>query len=559
MSILSAALMSFRTGGLHFLNVLMVAVPASLVAFALLTLPACCVLLYVSDHLLELSDEGGALHAPGGEKSGIVINHFFWSPDTMSRIPDITPFVMNAIVRETTFCLVGTVSFCLIAYRGAQPEFARVALLASIAISIVSFICGFGFHLFYLDNVFNVTAIQEPVLRAILAAFTWLPCMVGMYSGLLPRGTRLWSMVRFVSVLVGANVLYYCWRLLCMTYFFVSARLTRIVIGIAVPCLMFAVCFQLFIPMSLKLYEHANLHASLLFLLQPVYWGATMCSIVQLTSNDLITGASIGLGCTIFEIVCKVALLNGCTRTRCASSPDTSWASPGSRTCKHPHQKTISMTSIVPSDFLDESSTVAGNEESNKSCSTTSASSSAHATTSEAIGCTDEGNSDQCSPSLVLPTSPEERRKILFSCVVCHSSVVEVIAYFMTACFITTLSVNPNSAGEPPLPLYRTMVLLSLKLLSQCLADVIVACYTFPLSDHQSNVSYCDAVRKLVGRRVVFDVCLLTAFFAIDTHTLLAQFLCPGSSSYGSTFSFLSSILETQRVGVVGQCPSPFF
>eukprot|EP00928_Gymnodinium_smaydae_P009450 TRINITY_DN13542_c0_g1_i1.p1 TRINITY_DN13542_c0_g1~~TRINITY_DN13542_c0_g1_i1.p1 ORF type:complete len:297 (-),score=28.74 TRINITY_DN13542_c0_g1_i1:39-896(-) len=284
MSILSYGSMSFRQGGWHVLNVVELATPTFLFAFALLTIPACCVVLSVSDRILELLNDGDTFHGNDGESSGIVINHFFWSAETMMRIPDITPFLMNAILREVTYCLVGSVSFCLIAYRAAKREYSLAALIAGSGVSFTFFVVGVGFHVFYLDNVFSVTAVEEPMLRAIVSTFTWFPCMVGLYASLCPREARLRSMFYFVAMLVGATVLYYCWRLLFMTYYFISSQVTRVVIGILAPSLMFTLGVQLFVPLALKWYEHTNLHAALLLLLQHLYWGATMCSVIELIS-----------------------------------------------------------------------------------------------------------------------------------------------------------------------------------------------------------------------------------------------------------------------------------
>eukprot|EP00928_Gymnodinium_smaydae_P001788 TRINITY_DN10646_c0_g1_i2.p1 TRINITY_DN10646_c0_g1~~TRINITY_DN10646_c0_g1_i2.p1 ORF type:complete len:143 (-),score=7.02 TRINITY_DN10646_c0_g1_i2:2-388(-) len=127
----------------------------------------------------------------------------------MMRIPDITPFLLNAILREVTYCLVGSVSFCLIAYRATKREYSLAMLIAGIGASFLFFVVGVGFHVFYLDNVYNITAIEEPVLRAFVSMFTWLPCMMGMYASLFPCENRCRATFYFIAVLVGATVLYY--------------------------------------------------------------------------------------------------------------------------------------------------------------------------------------------------------------------------------------------------------------------------------------------------------------------------------------------------------------
>eukprot|EP00928_Gymnodinium_smaydae_P001790 TRINITY_DN10646_c0_g1_i4.p1 TRINITY_DN10646_c0_g1~~TRINITY_DN10646_c0_g1_i4.p1 ORF type:complete len:674 (-),score=52.78 TRINITY_DN10646_c0_g1_i4:377-2398(-) len=671
MSILSYGSMSFRQGGWHVMNVLELSVPTFLFAFALLTIPACCVVLYVSDHILELVNDGDTFQSNGGENLGIVINHFFWSAETTMRIPDITPFLMNAILREVTYCLVGSVSFCLIAYRGAKREYSLAALIAGSGVSFSFFVVGVGFHVFYLDNVYNVTAIEEPVLRAIVGIFTWLPCMVGMYASLFPREARLRTLLYFVATLVGATVLYYCWRLFCMTYFFVPSRMIRVVIGISAPSLMFTLGIQLFVPIAVSLYEYTNLHAGLLLLLQPLYLGATMCSIIELTSNDLVTGASIEVICLVFGICLKISLLNGytpidqifvvCARALrglfCISRSTQQKHTPAKMDSVVPAECVAASSAENPSDLRDQvrafsvSSAESGSDlrDHVRAFSVSSAESGSdlrdhvrafsigsaesrsdlrdhvrafsvgsaesgsdlrdhvrafsigsaesrrvrrdhvrefsigsaesrrdlrdhafsiseysvqtYGTESETGGGigvgTDEAHMDDHKDELALPVSREERRQILLSCAVRYSTLVEVIAHLLSAGFVILVMANPNEVGQPPLPIDRVLVLLFIKLLLELSTDFILACCASACCAPQSRFCSCEDLRTLDARRVHIDICLLAVFFATDAHTLLAQFLCPDSTSADSSVSFLSSLMETRRVGVVGQCPSP--
>eukprot|EP00928_Gymnodinium_smaydae_P001791 TRINITY_DN10646_c0_g1_i6.p1 TRINITY_DN10646_c0_g1~~TRINITY_DN10646_c0_g1_i6.p1 ORF type:complete len:519 (-),score=41.71 TRINITY_DN10646_c0_g1_i6:445-1959(-) len=502
----------------------------------------------------------------------------------MMRIPDITPFLLNAILREVTYCLVGSVSFCLIAYRGAKREYSLAALIAGSGVSFSFFVVGVGFHVFYLDNVYNVTAIEEPVLRAIIGIFTWLPCMVGMYASLFPREVRLRTMLYFVATLIGATVLYYCWRLLCMTYFFIPSPVTRVVIGIAAPSLMFTLGVQLFVPMAVSLYEHTNLHAALLLLLQPLYWGATMCSIIELTSDDFVTGASIVLGCLVFRISFKVSLLHGYTLidqlfvcTRALIGFASCRAAICFRRFTQQNQPTFEMNAVVPEECVGDSSAENPSDLRDvvRAFSIRSAESrsdlgnlvrafsirerSVHSyeTKSEANDGTDEAHMEDKKNELAMPASREELRKILFVCAVRYSSLVEVVAHLLSAAFVILVMANPNEVSQPPLPVDRVLGLLFLKLFLELSTDITIACCALARSAPRSRLTSYDDLRKLKARRVHMDICLLTVFFAIDAHTLLAQFLCPGSTSAVSRVSFLGSLLETRRVGVVGQCPSP--
>eukprot|EP00928_Gymnodinium_smaydae_P001792 TRINITY_DN10646_c0_g1_i7.p1 TRINITY_DN10646_c0_g1~~TRINITY_DN10646_c0_g1_i7.p1 ORF type:complete len:567 (-),score=50.78 TRINITY_DN10646_c0_g1_i7:445-2145(-) len=564
MSILSYGSMSFRQGGWHVMNVLELSVPTFLFAFALLTIPACCVVLYVSDHILELVNDGDTFQSNGGENLGIVINHFFWSAETTMRIPDITPFLMNAILREVTYCLVGSVSFCLIAYRGAKREYSLAALIAGSGVSFSFFVVGVGFHVFYLDNVYNVTAIEEPVLRAIVGIFTWLPCMVGMYASLFPREARLRTLLYFVATLVGATVLYYCWRLLCMTYFFIPSPMSRVVVGIVAPSLMFTLGVQLFVPVAISLYEHTNLHAALLLLLQPLYWGATMCSVVALTSDDLVTGASIELGCLIFKNMFKVSLLHGYTpidtvfvRTRAFVGLVTSCVAVCIRWFTRQNQTTARMSAVVPEECISDSPAVEPRDTDLVRASISERSGQSYALGATPVDGTDEAHMEDKKNELAMPASREELRKILFVCAVRYSSLVEVVAHLLSAAFVILVMANPNEVSQPPLPVDRVLGLLFLKLFLELSTDITIACCALARSAPRSRLTSYDDLRKLKARRVHMDICLLTVFFAIDAHTLLAQFLCPGSTSAVSRVSFLGSLLETRRVGVVGQCPSP--
>eukprot|EP00928_Gymnodinium_smaydae_P100596 TRINITY_DN9905_c0_g1_i1.p1 TRINITY_DN9905_c0_g1~~TRINITY_DN9905_c0_g1_i1.p1 ORF type:complete len:103 (+),score=14.29 TRINITY_DN9905_c0_g1_i1:25-309(+) len=93
----------------------------------------------------------------------------------------------------------------------------------------------------------------------------------------------------------------------------------------------------------------------------------------------------------------------------------------------------------------------------------------------------------------------------------------------------------------------------------ELLTDFAIACYSMMRNEERStSVSY-NRVWDMTGRSMAIDVCLLTTFFAIDAHTLLAQFLCPGSSGDGGGIGVLGRLLQADYIGVVGQCPKPLF
>eukprot|EP00928_Gymnodinium_smaydae_P001793 TRINITY_DN10646_c0_g1_i8.p1 TRINITY_DN10646_c0_g1~~TRINITY_DN10646_c0_g1_i8.p1 ORF type:complete len:364 (-),score=28.37 TRINITY_DN10646_c0_g1_i8:445-1509(-) len=352
-----------------------------------------------------------------------------------------------------------------------------------------------------------------------------------------------------------------------MTYFFIPSQMTRVVIGIAAPSLMFMLGVQLLMPMALLLYEHTNLHAALLLLLQPLCWGSAMCSIIELTANDLITGVSVVLGCSVFQVSFKVSLLHGCTpidrifvRTRAFLRLVASGATSCTRRFTNLKQTKARMNAVVPVECVGDLSAVNPGDSDDLVrvfSSISEWSGQSHEMEAGAVDGTDEAHAENDKNELVSPVSREERRKILLSCAVYHSSLVEVIAHLLSAGFVILVMANPNEVSQPPLPVDRVLGLLFLKLFLELSTDITIACCALARSAPRSRLTSYDDLRKLKARRVHMDICLLTVFFAIDAHTLLAQFLCPGSTSAVSRVSFLGSLLETRRVGVVGQCPSP--
>eukprot|EP00928_Gymnodinium_smaydae_P025316 TRINITY_DN20208_c0_g2_i1.p1 TRINITY_DN20208_c0_g2~~TRINITY_DN20208_c0_g2_i1.p1 ORF type:complete len:139 (+),score=11.69 TRINITY_DN20208_c0_g2_i1:40-417(+) len=88
-----------KHGCLHIISILKFALPASLLALLLMTLPACLVLTYVGDQLLVLTiDHERDFDVDEGS---LPLNYFAWSSQIVRRLPDMSSFLlMNGGLRE---------------------------------------------------------------------------------------------------------------------------------------------------------------------------------------------------------------------------------------------------------------------------------------------------------------------------------------------------------------------------------------------------------------------------------------------------------------------------